>query len=223
VTLPPADAKPKATKAKSSTKKLNAFIDALPARAPAKRLRLEYVEAGSLAENPLNWRKHPEGQTKAIRGLLRDPEVGWAGACLFNEQTGRLIDGHARRNVVDPTELVPVLIGSWSPAAEKKILATLDPLAGLAVADADALAELRADVDLDGEDFVELAADLDRIIERSSDAGGDADGRGGGAGAGVGSITDQFKIIIECRDEAHQTELLDRFDSEGLACKALMA
>jgi hypothetical protein len=183
-----------------------------------RRLRLEYVEAGSLAENPLNWRKHPEGQTRALRGILSDPEIGWAGACLYNEQTGRLIDGHARRNVVDPHELVPVLIGSWSPAAEKKILATLDPLAGMAEANADALAALRADVTLSGDDFKDLAADLDRIIERSKDAGG-----GGASGSGSGQpLVDQYKIIVTCKDEMHQTELLDRFDQEGLECKALV-
>src|SRR5688500_8855382 len=100
----------------TTTAKPPAADEPSPASEP-KRLRLEYVEAGSLAENPLNWRTHPEGQTRALRGVLQDPEVGWAGACLYNERTGRLIDGHARRNAVDPSTPVPVLIGSWSEAA----------------------------------------------------------------------------------------------------------
>ena len=33
---------------------------------------------------------------------------------------------------------------------------------------------------------------------------------------------DQYKIIITCRDEAHQTELLDRFEQEKIECKALV-
>ena len=32
----------------------------------------------------------------------------------------------------------------------------------------------------------------------------------------------QHKIIIDCRDEAHQAELLDRFDNDGIICKALI-
>src|SRR5262245_51772281 len=102
---------------------------------PDSRLRLEWVEAGSLTANPRNWRKHPDTQMAAIKGLIADPEVGWAGALLFNERTGRLIDGHARQKISDAKALVPVLIGSWSEEAEKRILLTLDPIAGMAVAD----------------------------------------------------------------------------------------
>src|SRR5262245_17079512 len=105
------------------------------AHAAKSRLRLEWVEAGSLTPNPQNWRRHPEGQMSALRGLIADREVGWAGALLYNERTQRLIDGHGRQKIVDPKTLVPVLIGSWSEAAEKRILLTLDPIAGMAVAD----------------------------------------------------------------------------------------
>ena len=92
-------------------------------------LRLEWVQAGSLADNPNNWRKHPDGQMSALKNVISDPDIGWAGACLYNERTKRLIDGHARKSAVDAKTLVPVLVGSWSDAAEKKILLTLDPLA----------------------------------------------------------------------------------------------
>ena len=115
----------------------------------APRLRLEYIEAGSLTENPLNWRRHPEEQIKSLKGLVGDPEVGWAGALLYNEMTGRLIDGHARRSSVSPDTPVPVLIGSWSEDAERKILATLDPVASMAKGDAEAYAQLVAQVTTD--------------------------------------------------------------------------
>ncbi len=80
-------------------------------------------------------------------------EVGWAGACLFNERTGRLIDGHARRKAAldQGTELVPVLVGNWSEEQEKKILATLDPLAAMAEADAGKLEALLSQVQTDSE------------------------------------------------------------------------
>jgi hypothetical protein len=113
-------------------------------------LRLEWIEAGSLTENPLNWRRHSQEQLQSIRELLADPEVGWAGACLYNERTGRLIDGHARKTVVDPKTPVPVLVGDWSPEAEAKILATLDPVGAMAQGDADAYAKLIEQVSADG-------------------------------------------------------------------------
>lgn len=123
----------------------------LAADAPPKPpLRLEWIEAGSLTENPNNWRRHSQEQLQSLRELLDDPAVGWAGACLFNERTGRLIDGHARREVVDPKTPVPVLVGDWSEEAGAKILATLDPVGAMATGDAAAYEALVARVQADG-------------------------------------------------------------------------
>lgn len=120
------------------------------AQNPGVKLRLEWIEAGSLAENPLNWRRHSEEQLQSIRELLADPEIGWAGVCLYNERTRRLIDGHARKSVVDPKAVVPVLIGDWSEEAERKILATLDPVGAMAAGDAAAYEALIQSVNADG-------------------------------------------------------------------------
>jgi DNA modification methylase len=113
---------------------------------PTPPLRLEWLSPSELAENPANWRRHPDAQLTALTDVIG--EVGWAGACLFNERTGRLIDGHARRKVAldQGTEKVPVLIGNWTEEQERKILATLDPLAAMAEADATALDALLRDV-----------------------------------------------------------------------------
>lgn len=102
-------------------------------------LRLEWLSPAELAENPSNWRRHPNAQLAALTDVIA--EVGWAGACLYNETTGRLIDGHARRKVAldQGTDKVPVLVGSWTEEQERKILATLDPLAAMAEADNDRL------------------------------------------------------------------------------------
>ena len=37
------------------------------------------------------------------------------------------------------------------------------------------------------------------------------------------AIPEQFLILITCRDERHQVELLNRFQGEGLECKALLS
>lgn len=112
-------------------------------------LRLEWRSPAELAENPRNWRTHPEDQIAALTDVIG--EVGWAGACLFNERTGRLIDGHARRKVAieQGTERVPVLVGDWSEEQEATILASLDPLAAMAEADAGKLDALLAEVNTD--------------------------------------------------------------------------
>lgn len=39
----------------------------------------------------------------------------------------------------------------------------------------------------------------------------------------VGAIPDQFLILVTCRDEKQQVELLGRFGAEGLECRAMIA
>lgn len=121
------------------------------------RLRLEYIDPAALAANPANWRTHPERQTSALRDVIA--EVGWAGALLYNERTGRLIDGHARKELYEG-QPVPVLIGSWDEATEKKILATLDPLADLAESNTAALDDLLRDVQTGSEAVASMLEEL---------------------------------------------------------------
>src|SRR5262245_38800219 len=98
---------------------------------PDAPLRLEWADPATLAEHPKNWRRHPDAQLGALSDVLA--EVGWAGALLYNERTGRLIDGHARRKVAQAqgADRVPVLVGSWDEETEAKILATLDPVGAM--------------------------------------------------------------------------------------------
>lgn len=122
------------------------------------RLRLEYRKASELKENPKNWRIHPTRQVQAINELLQ--EVGWAGAVLYNERTGRLIDGHMRRSLSGDEE-IPVLIGDWSEEQEQIILATLDPIGTLAQKDTVSFAELLSGINHDLAGEVALTSIMD--------------------------------------------------------------
>src|SRR5258708_18034353 len=121
-----------------------------------KSLRLEWWDSAELAENPKNWRRHPPAQAAAMREILA--EVGWAGAALYNQRTGHMIDGHLRKKVVKKGEKVPVLVGSWSDEQEAKILLTLDPLGAMAEADVDRLEALLKTVHTDNPAISELLA-----------------------------------------------------------------
>ncbi|WP_105352648.1 MULTISPECIES: hypothetical protein [Pirellulaceae] len=107
-------------------------------------LRLEYLSPADLSDNPKNWREHPSSQTNSLADII--DQVGWAGALLFNEATGRLIDGHARKKIAKD-EKVPVLIGSWTEEQESLILASLDPLAAMADANSEKFSELIASLE----------------------------------------------------------------------------
>ena len=117
------------------------------------------MKASELIPNPKNWRKHPAKQAAVLRGVLR--EVGYADALLVRETADglMLIDGHLRAETT-PDQLVPVLILDVDEAEAAKILATLDPLAGMAEMDKDALRNLTAFFQTDSGDIRELLESL---------------------------------------------------------------
>jgi DNA modification methylase len=109
------------------------------------------VKASALAPNPRNWRKHPQAQQDALRGILS--EIGYADACLARTlPDGRLqlIDGHLRAEVTPDQEL-PVLVLDLNDAEADKLMTVLDPLAGMAEADEAALAALIGEIETDSE------------------------------------------------------------------------
>jgi DNA modification methylase len=119
------------------------------------------VRAGDLLANPANWRRHPERQRAALRGLLR--EIGYADALLARREGESLVlvDGHLRQSL-DPDQMVPVLVLDVTEREADTLLATLDPLAALAEPDTSALASLLERVDTSNRAVGELLAELAR-------------------------------------------------------------
>jgi hypothetical protein len=181
-----------------------------------QNLRLEWRSPAELAENPANWRVHPTEQLSALVGVLA--EVGWAGACLYNETSGRLIDGHARRKVAldQGAERVPVLIGRWTPEQEAKILATLDPLSALAKADTDKLDALLAEVQSDNSAVTALLNSL--ATEHSNEAVEDSEESDTSV-----SIPEKYQILIDCVNEEEQARWLEKLTAEGLKVRSLLS
>ena len=108
-------------------------------------LELKWLNPEDLEANERNWRGHPPTQRVALEQALN--AVGWAGAALYNKTTSRLIDGHLRKKVaIERGERIPVLVGEWTEEQERLILSTLDPIAGLAEANSEALDSLLAEV-----------------------------------------------------------------------------
>lgn len=137
-------------------------------------LRLEWVYPETLTPNPLNWRLHPEGQRREFDALFS--EVGWAGALLFNEATGNLIDGHLRREqLAGKGEPVPVLIGNWTPAQEKLILARLDPISALAETSKETLNDLLHQIETDDPVIQQALSDMAAEADLYFDSLGDGD------------------------------------------------
>ena len=122
---------------------------------------LEYVNAADLTPHPGNWRDHPAAQAEALKGVLA--EVGIAGALLAyrsERQGGALvvIDGHLRKDAAP--QQWPVLILDVDDAEADYLLATHDPLAAMATADAGALDALLSSVQSGEEAVQQMLAEL---------------------------------------------------------------
>lgn len=123
-------------------------------------VELRRVKAGELRPNPRNWRRHPKRQREALRALLS--EIGFADAILARElEDGSLeiIDGHLRQSM-SAEAILPVLVLDVDEAEADKLLATLDPLAALAIADPEPLRALLASIETSSEEVRMLLAGL---------------------------------------------------------------
>lgn len=103
---------------------------------------LGWLDPQTLTLNPFNYRTHPDEQRSAIASSIG--EHGWVQFPIFNERTGRLIDGHARRQqaAADGLPGIVCVLVDKDEDAEKRLLASLHRTADLAVIDTERLVAL---------------------------------------------------------------------------------
>lgn len=123
-------------------------------------VELRRVKASELSPHPQNWRQHPENQQNALRAALAD--IGYADALKVRQHNGgyQILDGHLRAETTPEME-VPVLVLDLDDDESKKLLATFDPLAGMAEANQDMLKGLLTEIELPDD----LGAALDGLID----------------------------------------------------------
>jgi hypothetical protein len=113
-----------------------------------------------LLANPRNFRVHPKHQQSALSGVLS--EVGVVQNVLVNKRTNTLVDGHLRVTLAmrsgQPT--IPVTYVDLTDAEEALVLATLDPISALAVADKEQLDHLLREVTTSDAAVMQMLADL---------------------------------------------------------------
>lgn len=100
------------------------------------------MDVEGLSPHELNWRLHSARQQEAVREVF--DKVGIVQSVIFNQTTGKLVDGHLRvamAKAMGRTK-IPVTIVELSEEEEKVILATYDPIASLAKWDDTTLDEL---------------------------------------------------------------------------------
>ena len=131
------------------------------------------VRAGDLIADVRNWRKHPDNQRAAMKGILA--EIGYADALLARENDeGKLVlvDGHLRAETT-PDQIVPVLVLDLSEEEAAKMLLVFDPISAMAQADDAKLADLIKSVTTSDD---ALKSMLDGLMgEKGSGGGGVAE------------------------------------------------
>ncbi len=176
---------------------------------------LRRVPAHELRPNPRNWRKHPDLQRDALRGVLA--EVGYADALLARELADgslQLVDGHLRAETT-PDAVVPVLVLDVSEEEADKILLTLDPLAALATVDEERLADLLSTTKFVSPQLEQLLDDLARDA-----AGADTAFEAAGERPEV-NIPESYQVVVECGSEEDQQAVFSRMRGEGYRCRVL--
>jgi hypothetical protein len=116
---------------------------------------LEYIKGSQLRPHPKNPRKHPDGQIKALEGALA--QIGIADALVvYRAEDGVMttIDGHCRGEHWAEVEW-PCLVLDVTDEEAEFILATLDPLSGLATIDDEKMQRLLESVEFECEDLLE--------------------------------------------------------------------
>lgn len=122
--------------------------------------RMGSIDPNEIVANPKNWRQHPRHQREALLDLLG--QVGWVQGVVVNERTGLLVDGHLRAElaVEDGATELPCVWVDLSEDEEALVLASLDPIGNLAVANNDMLGQLLGELTVEGEGLQGLLDDL---------------------------------------------------------------
>ena len=171
------------------------------------------IRAGDLVPHPNNWRRHPPDQRRALEDSLA--ELGDIRSLLgyrLPDNRIQLIDGHLRRDI-DPERLVTVELVDLSEEEAAKALLTLDPLAALAETDGQAVEMLTTNLQTESAALRGLWQGLKRdeppppVVEQDANE----------------PPVERFLVLIECASEVQQIELLQRFNGEGLRCRAIVS
>jgi hypothetical protein len=119
---------------------------------------LSFDDPESLTFNPENPKIHPRTQMSALASAMR--AFGVLGAVLVNDQTGYVLDGHARIKAACEAgqSQLPVLHCSIDPALEAGVLDSYDAITLLALYD-------RQQMERIGENLRALDSNLDAAID----------------------------------------------------------
>jgi hypothetical protein len=172
------------------------------------------VRAGDLVPHEWNYRSHPEHQKDALVALYQ--EVGFARSLLAYETADgrlKLIDGHLRREI-DPNMEVEVEVLDVNEAEARELLLSIDPLVALGQMQEQLYDRLRQTTPT-------VKPELEAMWQAAAQQTLEAVQKLKKPIAQV--VPEQYLVLVMCLSEKEQLALLERFQAEGLSCKALLS
>jgi len=178
-------------------------------RTPAIHCRHDGTKpAAEFRPHPKNWHTHPPGQLKLYAKIIRS--TGWRRAVVVSKRSGFITKGHgavlaARAHDLGP---VPFEVQPYKSDAEELADLTADnKLAEAAETDDKKLDALLKELSAAGTDL-ELAG-IEQAIADAEKLGTTTE------------LSEHFQVIVECKNEAEQKKVFNRFEKEGLKCQLL--
>jgi len=153
----------------------------------------------------------------AMNGLKRSLDrFGLVQPIVVNAKTSTIVGGHQRVRALlaQGEKEVQVALVELSPAEERALNVALNS-PHIAGEFTDGLQSLLEQIRAESPqlmDDLRLDALLDDLNDTLPEPGD----------AGVDDIGETFAIIVECDSEAHQREMLETFEQEGLTCRAII-
>ena len=180
----------------------------------AEDLRSLAVPIDALKPDPRNARLHDDANIEAIASSLR--RYGQVKPIVIHADTSVIEAGNGTYQAAQKlgwTHLAAVRVKHDATTAKGFALAD-NRTAELAAWNDELLSDLIAEL---AEEEPELADALllDKLVtsdKKSTDLDGSSQ---------LGGI--EYRLVITCEGEEHQAELLERFEQEGLKCRALMS
>lgn len=188
-----------------------------------EKLTITYVKRDELIPYEHNSKKHSPEQVRQIVESIK--QFGWTVPILIEHRDGKkgIIAGEGRWLAAGPEYLdieeVPTIDGTGFTEEEKRAYVIADNKLTensewdeeMLVAEIQALKDAEFNVDLTGFSSDEI----DKLFEDepeppTPDPSPQLEGL-------------IYKVIVECQGEAHQAELLERFEKEGLKCQPLIS
>lgn len=187
--------------------------------APIKSWPADDVQRRPVAElvpYARNARTHSPVQVDQIAASIR--EWGWTMPVLVDEDSG-IIAGHGRVLAAQKLGLydVPVMVARGWTAAQKRAYVLADNKLALNAGWDDETLKLELeDLNTDGFDLglTGFSGDeLNRFMGLEDEGRPEPDTSGG--------YSEQYGVIVMCRDEMHQQEIYDRLSADGLQVKVV--